>query len=153
MYQLKSVSNVGFWRGNTHIHLRTPPTLAYHNDNPSLYLVPNLNMCTRTKDIHWVCPSNPFTRDVTNYLCSLRTDAPEQKCQGRLSLKDEETETRVERAGSKWLVSTPATEAIVSYDRHDTATKLNLPNQTMFITISRGATVHIPRHNPPSSRS
>ncbi len=96
VYRLKSVLNVGFWEGNTHIHLRTPPTLAYHDDHPSLYLIPNLSMCTKTKDIHWICPSNPFIRDVTNYLCGLRTDAPEQKCQASLSIKDEGTETRVE---------------------------------------------------------
>ncbi|KAL7383200.1 hypothetical protein ABVT39_006288 [Epinephelus coioides] len=60
VYRLKSVLSVGFWKGNTHVHLRTPPTLAYHEDNPSLYLIPNLSMCTKTKDIHWVCPSTPF---------------------------------------------------------------------------------------------
>lgn len=140
---LKSVLNVGFWRDNTHIHLRTPPTLAYHDEDPSLYLIPNLSLCTKTKDIHWVCPSNPFIRDVTSYLCGLRTDAPEQQCQGSLSIKDGNTETRVERAGSRWLVSTPATEAIMSYDRHDTATKLSIPNQTVFLTVPQGATVHI----------
>lgn len=69
VYRLKAVLNVGFWEGNTHVHIKTPSTLAYHDDNPSLYLIPNLDMCTKTKDIHWVCPSNPFIRDVTSYLC------------------------------------------------------------------------------------
>lgn len=100
-------------------------------------------MCTKTKDIHWVCPSNPFVRDVTNYLCGLRADTPEQKCQGSMSIRDEGTETRVERAGNQWLVSTPVTEALMSYDRHDTATKLTLPNQTIFLTVPQGATIHI----------
>ncbi len=31
----------------------------------------------------------------------------------------------------------------MSYDRHDTATKLTLPNQTVFLTVPQGATVHI----------
>lgn len=41
MYRLKSVLN------NTHLHLETPATLAYHD--PSPYLIPNLNTCTKTK--------------------------------------------------------------------------------------------------------
>lgn len=60
-----------------------------------------------------------------------------------MSVRDKEMTTRVERAGNSWLVSTPATEALMSYERHDTATKLTLPNQTMFLTVPPGATVHI----------
>ena len=143
VYHLKSVLNVGFWQDNTHINLKTPPLLAYHDENPSLYLIPNLGLCTKTKDIHWICPSTPFIREVTNYLCGLRANAPEQKCQGSMSTRSEETPTRVERAGDKWLVNTPATEAIMAYDRHDTSTKLSLINQTMFLVVPQGATIHI----------
>lgn len=143
VYRLKSVLNVGFWQNDTHVRLETPSILAYHDEDPSLYLIPNLNACTKTKDIHWVCPSNPFIRDVNQYLCGLRADSPEQKCQGRMSPKTEEVETRVERAGNRWLVNTAATEALLTYDRHDTATKLTLPNQTMFLKVPQGATVHI----------
>lgn len=53
---------------------------------PHSTVIPNFSTCTKTKDIHWVCPSYPFIQDMTNYLCGLRTDASEQKCQGRLSL-------------------------------------------------------------------
>lgn len=59
------------------------------------------------------------------------------------SSKDEGIQRRVEQAGSKWLVSTPATEVILSYDRHDTATKLSIPNLTIFLTVPQGDTVHI----------
>ncbi len=31
----------------------------------------------------------------------------------------------------------------MSYDRDGTATKLTLPNQTVFLTVPQGATVHI----------
>ncbi len=31
----------------------------------------------------------------------------------------------------------------MSYDCHDTATKLTLPNQTVFLSVPQGATVHI----------
>eukprot|EP00064_Thunnus_orientalis_P026105 superscaffoldBa00015339_g26578 len=30
----------------------------------------------------------------------------------------------------------------MAYDRHDTTTKLTLPNQTMFLTVPQGATIH-----------
>ncbi|XP_051565842.1 uncharacterized protein LOC127447811 [Myxocyprinus asiaticus] len=143
IYRLKSILNVGFWKNNVHVHIKTPPVLAYHDDDPSLYLIPNLNMCTNTKDIHWVCPSNPFIRDITDHLCSLRADTPEQKYHASVSLKDEGTESRVERAGSRWLVSTPATEILMSYDCHETNTKLTIPNQTVFLKVPQGATVHI----------
>ena len=143
VYHLKSVMNVWFWQDNTHVHLKTPPLLAYHDENPSLYLIPNLSLCTKTKDIHWICPSTPFIRDVTNYLCGLRANAPKQKCQGSMSTRSEETPTRVKRACNKWLVNTPAFEAIMAYDRHDTSTKLSLINQTMFFVVPQGATIHI----------
>ncbi len=53
--------------------------VPYHDDNPSLYLIAYLNMCTNTKNIHWVCPSNPFIKDITEHLCCLRADTPKQK--------------------------------------------------------------------------
>lgn len=90
---------LGFGR-ITHVHLKTPPTLAFHKEDPMLYLIPNLNLCIKTKDIHCVCPGNPFIQDINNYLCSLRAKSPEQKCQGKSSVKDEGMETKVERAGN-----------------------------------------------------
>lgn len=80
---------------------------------------------------------------MTSYLCGLRTDAPKQKCQGNFSIKYEGTETRLEQAGSRWFVYTPVSEIIIAYNRHDTATKPNLPNQTVFLTVPEGTTVHI----------
>ena len=143
IFRLKTVLNVGFWKDNIHIHIKTPPMLAYHDDNPSFHLIPNLNMCNSTKDIHWVCPSSPFIRDTTDHLCGLRANSPEQKCVGSMSVKDEGTETRIERAGNRWVVNTPNTEILMSYDRHDTVTRMKIPNQTVFITVPRGATIHI----------
>ncbi|KAM3612667.1 uncharacterized protein V6R79_012474 [Siganus canaliculatus] len=143
IYRLKTVLNVGFWKDDTHIHLKTPPVIAYHPDETSLHLVPNLELCTLTRDIHWVCPSTPFVRDVSSYLCGLRADSPEQQCQGKLTGKNEDPVTRVERAGNQWLVNTAATEALLAYDRHDTVTRLTLLNQTMLVTVPQGATLHI----------
>ncbi|MEQ2186361.1 hypothetical protein GOODEAATRI_027693, partial [Goodea atripinnis] len=80
VYRLKTVLNVGFRKENTHVHLKTPSLLAYHDADPKLYLIPNLDLCTKTKDLHWLCPSNPFIRDVTDYMCCLREGSPEQNC-------------------------------------------------------------------------
>ncbi|XP_060760245.1 uncharacterized protein LOC132870571 [Neoarius graeffei] len=143
IYRLKSVLNVSFWKDNVRIYIQTPPMVAYHDDNPSVYFIPNLEMCTSTKDIHWVCPSNPFIRDTTDHLCGLRAKAPEQKCVGQISAKDEDMETRVERAGSRWVVNTPKTEILMSYNQHHTATRMKIPNQTVFLSVPQGATIHI----------
>ena len=143
IYSLKSVLNVGFWRNNVHIHLHTPPMVAFHDDSPSIYFIPNLDMCTSTKDIHWVCPSNPFIRETTDRLCGLVTKVPEQKCEGQMSAKDMDMETRVERAGNRWVVNTPKTEVLMSYDQHDTATRMKIPNQTVFLNVPQGATIHV----------
>lgn len=142
IYRIKSVLNVGFWNNGVHVRLQTPPTIAYHDDNPSIYLIPNLDMCTSTKDIHWVCPSNPFIRDTTDRLCGL-SKVPDQKCAAQLSTKDEVTETRVERAGNRWLINTPQTDILISYDQHNTATRMKLPNQTSLLSVPLGATVHV----------
>ena len=91
--------------------------LAYHEDSPTLYLIPNLDMCMLTKDIHWVCPSNPFIRDTTEHLCGLRVGASSEKCRASMTFKDDVEDTRIERIGPQWLVNTPMQEIAMSYDR------------------------------------
>lgn len=125
------------------MHFETLLMIAYNAENPLLYLIQNLNTCTNRKDIHWVCSSNRIIRDVNRYLCGLKADCPEQRCHGIMSAKTEEIETRVEPAGNQWLVSTAATKALLHYDHHDTAAELTLPNQTVFLRVPQGATVHI----------
>lgn len=57
-------------------------------------------------------------------------DAPEQKCQGSKSIRDEKTEDRGEsRTG--WYSVVP-----MSYDRHDMASKLTLLYQVVFISTT-----------------
>ncbi|KAG1925539.1 hypothetical protein F2P79_025476 [Pimephales promelas] len=34
IYRLKDIVNVGFWKGNTHIKIRTPDVVAYHGSDP-----------------------------------------------------------------------------------------------------------------------
>ncbi len=80
IYRLKDVVNVGFWQGNTYVKIHTPEVIAYHDNNEQLYLVPNLRMCTRTKDIHFLCPSKPFVCDNTEGICGLESIRPDTSC-------------------------------------------------------------------------
>ena len=66
IYRLKDVVNVGLWQGDVHVTVHTPDVVAYHDNDPSLYLVPNLRMCILTKDVHYLCPTfaNPFCKTV-----------------------------------------------------------------------------------------
>lgn len=143
IYRLKSILNVGFWRGDMHVKLTTPPLVAYQEDDPNLYLVPNLELCISTKDIHWVCPSKPFLRDTTQRLCGIRKGAATEKCKATVTSKREVNEPQVEQVGKKWLVSTPQLTVTITYDRHDTATEVQLPNQTVFLQVPEGAIVHL----------
>ena len=93
IYRLKSVVNVGIWQGDTHVRVQTPPVVAYHDSSPELYLVPNLRMCTVTKDIHYLCPSKPFVQDNTDGICGLQYMASRAKCPQQWVEKDSQEES------------------------------------------------------------
>ncbi len=93
---------------------------------PHSILFPIIACAPRQRTSTGFVQVNPFIRDVTNYPCGLRTETPDQKCQESLSIKNEGMETRGERAGSQGLISTPASEVRMSYDRPDTTTKLTM---------------------------
>ena len=143
IYRLKAVVNVGVWQGDTHIKIQTPPIIAYHDSSPELYLVPNLRMCTVTKDIHYLCPSKPFIQDNTDGICGLTPMTANAKCPTTITPRLHVTETRAEIVGSRWLVNTPAETALLTYDQHDTTTRLTLPGQTLWVTVPRNAITHI----------
>ncbi|CAJ1066314.1 uncharacterized protein LOC114468322 isoform X3 [Xyrichtys novacula] len=143
IYRLKDVVNVGFWKEDTHLQIQTPPVVAYHDSNPDLYLAPNLRMCTRTTDIHYLCPSKPFVWDSTNGLCGLTPMVADTKCPTTARHRSQVTVTQAERVGHRWLVNTPSKTAIVNYDQHDTATHISLLDQTMWIEVPPNAILHI----------
>lgn len=143
IYRLKDIVNVGFWQGNTHIRIHTPDVVAYHDSNPQLYLAPNLRMCTLTKDIHYLCPSKPFLRDNTEGICGLQPMQKETLCPAEAKPHAQVTETQAEIVGNQWLVNTPIRAATLTYDQHDTATRISLPNQSMWIQVPKGAILHL----------
>lgn len=143
IYRLKDIVNVGFWKDNTHIKIRTPEVVAYHDSNTQLYLAPNLHMCTLTKDIHYLCPSKPFLRDNTDGICGLQPMISDTRCPADAQPRSQVTETQAEIVGDRWLVNTPVRTATLTYDQHDTATRVNLLDQSMWIQVPRGAILHL----------
>ncbi|XDV47186.1 hypothetical protein PO909_016886 [Leuciscus waleckii] len=143
IYRLKDIVNIGFWQRDTQFKVRTPDVVAYHDSDPQLYLAPNLHMCTRTKDIHYLCPSKPFLRDNTDGICGLQQLANDARCPADAKPRNQVTETQAEIVGNRWLVNTPVRSATLTYDQHDTATRVNLLNQSMWIQVPRGAILHL----------
>ncbi|KAF4100048.1 hypothetical protein G5714_018244 [Onychostoma macrolepis] len=143
IYRLKDIVNVGFWQGYTYIKIHTPEAVAYHDNNEQLYLAPNLKMCTLTKDIHYLCPSKPFVLDNTEGICGLKSIRPDTSCPAEATPSSQVEVTQAEIIGTRWLVNTPARTATLTYDQHDTATRIILPNQTLWITVPKGSILHI----------
>ncbi len=118
IYRLKDVVNVGFWQGNTYVKIHTPEVVAYHDNNEQLHLAPNLRMCTRTKDIHFLCPSKPFARDNTEGICGLESIRPDTSCPAEATPCSQVEVTQAEIIGNQWLVNAPAPQ---SWSAADTA--------------------------------
>ncbi len=123
--------------------LHTPEIFVYHNNNEQLYLAPHLKMCTLTKDIHFLCPSKPFVRDNTMGICGLESIKPDASCPAEATPRSQVEVTQAEIIGTRWLVNTPARTATLTYDQHDTAMRIILPNQTLWITVPKGSILHI----------
>ncbi len=117
--------------------------VAYHDNNEQLYLAPNLKMCTLTKDIHFLCPIKHFVHDNTQGICSLESIRPDTSCPAKATPCSQVEVTKAEIIGNRWLVNTPERTATFTYDQHDTATRIILPNQTLWITIPKGSILHI----------
>ncbi|KAL1248034.1 hypothetical protein QQF64_023410 [Cirrhinus molitorella] len=143
IYRLKDMVNVGFWQDSTHLRIQTPDIVAYHDSNDQLYLAPNLRMCTLTKDIHYLCPNKPFLRDNTEGICRMHPMRTDTRCPAEAKPRAQVTYTQGEIVGDRWLVNTPARVVTLTYDQHDTATRINLLNQTMWIQVPKDAILHI----------
>ncbi len=100
-------------------------------------------MCKLTKDIHFLCPSKPFVRDNTEGICGLESIKSDTSCLAEATPRSQVEATQAEIIGNRWLVNTPARTATLTYDQHDTATRISLPNQTLGITVPKGAILHI----------
>ncbi|KAJ8349453.1 hypothetical protein SKAU_G00245830 [Synaphobranchus kaupii] len=79
IYQLKAIINVGAWNGSYLTTVITPPVVAYQ-EKFTQYLVLNLKLCKKAKDLHWLCPSKPFVKDASEVLCGLSEGTTLEKC-------------------------------------------------------------------------
>lgn len=77
IYWLKDVVNVRSWNVETYIKVHTSPVMAMTVTMTELYLAPNLQMCTLTKDIHYLCPSKP---DNNGGICGLQPMTKDSHC-------------------------------------------------------------------------
>ncbi len=125
------------------IEIHTPEVVAYHDNNEQLYLAPNLRICTLTKDTHFLCPSKPFVCDNTEGICGLESIRPDTSCPTEATPRSQVEVMQAEIIGNRWLVNTPARTATLTYDQHNTATHIILPNQTLWITVPKGSILHI----------
>ncbi len=135
--------NVGLLQGNTYVKIHTPKVAAYHDNNEQLYLAPNLKMGTLTKDIHSPYPSKLCVRDNIKGICGLESIKPDTSCPAEATPRSKVEVTQAEIIGNRWLVNTPARTATLTCDQHDTATRISLPKQTLWITVPKGAILHI----------
>ncbi len=68
---------------------------------------------------------------------------PYASCPAEATPRSQVEVTQAEIVGNQWLVNTPARMATLTYDQHDTATRINLPNQTLWITVPKSEILHI----------
>ncbi len=132
--------NVGFWQGNTYVKIHTPEVVAYHDNNEQLYLAPNLRMCTRTKDIHFLCPSKHFVRDN---ICGLESVRPDISCPAEATPRSQVEVTQAEIIGNPMAGQHPSMNSYPHIQSTRHSHTVILPNQTLWITVSKGSILHI----------
>ncbi len=94
-------------------------------------------------DNNFLCPSKPFVRDNIEGICNLEFIRPDTSCPAEATPRSQVEVTQAEIIGNQWLVSTAARTATLTYDQNGTATRIILPNQTLWITVPKGLILHI----------
>lgn len=57
--------------------------------------------------------------------------------------REDVTMSQIERVGSKWLVNSHVSEAMITYNCHYTATPVHLLNETIPIQVPVGVILHL----------
>lgn len=84
-------------------------------------------MCTLTKDINYLCPSKPLIQDNTGGICGLKPMTKDTQSPATATPRYQVVATQV---GNGWLL-TPTKSVTLTYDRHDTPTRIELPDQIL----------------------
>ena len=67
----------------------------------------------------------------------------DSKCPITATPRYQVTTTQAEIVGNRWLINTPSKVATLTYDRHDTSTRIELPDHTLWIDVPEGAIFHV----------
>lgn len=143
VFRLRTVLNVGTWNNDIYSKMETPLVVAYQEEGPLKYLVPDLNLCQIMKEVHWLCPGEPFLTNTAEIMCGLSNLSSKETCKFKLSKPKERTGTVAMIANAQWLISTPLDTAIVSTDQHSTTMEVPIPSHVALVTIPRGTFVRI----------
>ncbi len=100
-------------------------------------------MCTLTMDINFLFPSKSFVHDNTKDICGPASIRPDTSCPAKATPRSQGEVTQAKIIGNGWLVNTPARTATLMNNQLDTATRIILPNQTLWITVPKGSILHI----------
>ncbi|ROL55328.1 hypothetical protein DPX16_22804 [Anabarilius grahami] len=127
----KDKVNVRWWQGNTHTKIHTSDVVVYHYSNPQLYLAPHLSRCILTKDIHYLGSNKPSLRNHTEGMGRLQPMTRDTRCPAEAKPCTQVIRTQAEIVGDRLLVHTPTHAATLTYNQHNTATHVSLPNPTL----------------------
>ncbi len=117
---------LGLGKMTNGVKIHAPRVVAYHDSNPEFYLAPNLRRCTLTKDIHHFCLTKPFVCDNNGGICGLKPMPRNTQCPATVTPRHQVVETQAEIVGNRWLLNTPAKFGTLTYDWHDTSTRIEL---------------------------
>ncbi len=131
-----------FGQGNTYVQIHTPEVDMYHDNTEQLYLAPNLKTCRITKDINFLCPSKPFVRGNTEGICGLESIRPDSSCPAEAT-PHSKVEVTSQNYHKPMADQHPTANSYLTYDQHDTATCIILPNQILWMTVPKGSILHI----------
>lgn len=67
----------------------------------------------------------------------------DSQCPLTVTPRHQITTTQAEIVGDRWLPNTLQRVATLTYDQHDTSTRIDLPSQTLWVTVTEGAILHL----------
>ncbi|ROI15630.1 hypothetical protein DPX16_22739 [Anabarilius grahami] len=138
----KDKVNVRWWQCNTHAKKHTSDVVAYHNSNPQLCLAPHFCRCSFTKDFQYFCPNQLFLRNPTEGMGRLQPMTSNTRCPAEAKPRTQVIGTQAEIVGDRLLVHTPTHAATLTYNQHNTATRVSLPNPSKWIQVPLGSILH-----------
>ncbi|ROL55254.1 hypothetical protein DPX16_5764 [Anabarilius grahami] len=108
-----------------------------------LYLAPHLSRCILTKDIHHLGSNKPFLRNHIEGICRSQPMISDTRCTAEAKPRTPVIGTQAEIVGDRLLIHTPTRIDTLTYNQHNTATHVSLPNPSMWIQVPLGSILHL----------